>query len=81
MSRFHVKQGAVSYSLGGMSEKGDRDRVRRQTARVVRPRARAGWAAAFGEVSELGDDDLAWLEFGNDADQDLSWKVVGWVAD
>jgi antitoxin MazE len=39
----------------------------------VKRRPREGWAEAFGEVPELGDEDRAWLEFGNDFDADLKW--------
>ena len=39
----------------------------------VKRRPREGWAEAFGEIPDLGDDDLAWLEFGNDDDADLKW--------
>ncbi len=39
----------------------------------IKRRPREGWADAFGEVPELGGEDLAWLEFGNDFDTDLKW--------
>jgi antitoxin MazE len=34
---------------------------------------REGWAEAFREVAEAGDDALVWPEFGNDEDADLTW--------
>jgi antitoxin MazE len=34
---------------------------------------REGWAQAFDEVEELGDEDLAWLEFPNAVDDELEW--------
>ena len=39
----------------------------------VKRRPREGWAAAFGEIGELGDGDLAWLQFGNEGDDELQW--------
>jgi antitoxin MazE len=39
----------------------------------VKRRPREGWAAAFGEIRELGDEDLAWLGFGNEGDDELQW--------
>jgi len=36
-------------------------------------RPREGWAAAFAEIGELGDEDLAWLQFGNEGDDELQW--------
>jgi antitoxin MazE len=39
----------------------------------VRRRPREGWAAAFAEIRELGDEDLAWLQFGNAGDDELQW--------
>jgi antitoxin MazE len=39
----------------------------------VKRRPRAGWAAAFAEIGELGDEDLAWLQFGNEGDDELQW--------
>jgi hypothetical protein len=38
-----------------------------------KPTPREGWAEAFGETEELGDEDLAWLGFGNEDDADLAW--------
>jgi len=37
----------------------------------VRPRE--GWAEAFREIAEAGDDALIWPEFGNDGDDELTW--------
>ena len=34
---------------------------------------REGWAAAFAEIRELGNEDLAWLQFGNEGDDALHW--------
>jgi antitoxin MazE len=39
----------------------------------VKRRPREGWAAAFAEIGELRDDDLAWLQFGNEGDDELQW--------
>jgi antitoxin MazE len=39
----------------------------------VRRRPREGWAEAFQELAEAGDDALVWPEFGNDEDADLTW--------
>jgi len=39
----------------------------------VKRRPREGWAEAFGEAGELGDEDLAWLQFGNEGDDKLQW--------
>jgi antitoxin MazE len=39
----------------------------------VRRRPREGWAEAFRELAEAGDDALVWPEFGNDEDADLTW--------
>jgi antitoxin MazE len=36
-------------------------------------RARTGWAEAAKKIAEAGDDALTMGEFGNSADQDLSW--------
>jgi antitoxin MazE len=38
----------------------------RITITPIKRRPREGWAAAFAEIGELGDEDLAWLEFGNE---------------
>ena len=43
------------------------------TITPVKRRPREGWAAAFAEIEELGDADLAWLRFGNDGDDELQW--------
>jgi antitoxin MazE len=45
----------------------------RITITPVNRRPRDGWAAAFSEIGELGDEDLAWLGFGNEGDDDLQW--------
>ena len=39
----------------------------------VKRRPREGWAEAFAEIGELGDDDLDWLGFGNEGDDKLQW--------
>ena len=39
----------------------------------VKRRPREGWAEAFREIADAGDDALVWPEFGNDADADLTW--------
>lgn len=39
----------------------------------VRRRPREGWAEAFREIAEAGDDALVWPEFANDDDADLTW--------
>jgi len=36
-------------------------------------RPREGWAEAFREIAEAGDDALVWPEFANDEDADLTW--------
>ena len=36
-------------------------------------RPREGWADAFDQVEELGDEDRAWLEFGNQGEDELTW--------
>ena len=36
-------------------------------------RPRAGWAEASKRLAAARDGDLAWPEFGNDADQELKW--------
>ena len=43
------------------------------TITPVKRRPREGWAAAFAEIGELGDEDLAWLQFGNEGDDKLQW--------
>ena len=43
------------------------------TITPVKRRPREGWAAAFAEIGELRDDDLAWLQFGNEGDAQLQW--------
>ena len=43
------------------------------TITPVKRRPREGWAAAFAEIGELGDEDLAWLQFGNEGDAQLQW--------
>jgi len=39
----------------------------------VKRRPREGWAAASAEIGELRDEDLAWLQFGNEGDDKLQW--------
>jgi antitoxin MazE len=39
----------------------------------VKRRPREGWAQAFDEIGDLGEDDRAWLEFPNAADRKLQW--------
>ena len=39
----------------------------------AKTRPREGWAAAFGEVRKLGDEDLAWLGSGNEGGDELQW--------
>jgi antitoxin MazE len=39
----------------------------------VKRRSREGWAEAFAEIGELGDEDLAWLQFENEGDDELQW--------
>ena len=39
----------------------------------VKRRLREGWSAAFAEIGELADEDLAWLQFGNEGDDELQW--------
>jgi antitoxin MazE len=36
-------------------------------------RPREGWAEAFREIAEAGDDALVWPEFANDEDANLTW--------
>jgi hypothetical protein len=37
---------------------------------------RNGWESASRELAKSGDDKLAWPEFGNAADRELTWQVV-----
>jgi antitoxin MazE len=39
----------------------------------VKRRPRESWAVAFAEIGELGDEDLAWLQFRNEGDDELQW--------
>ena len=39
----------------------------------VKRQPREGWATAFAEIGKLGDEDLAWLQFGNEGDAQLQW--------
>ncbi len=39
----------------------------------IKRRPREGWAEAFAEIGELGEEDHAWLEFGNEGDDELTW--------
>jgi antitoxin MazE len=39
----------------------------------VKRRPREEWAEAFEEIGELGEEDRAWLEFGNEGDSELKW--------
>jgi antitoxin MazE len=39
----------------------------------IKRRPREGWAEAFAEIPELGEEDRAWLEFGNETDDELKW--------
>jgi antitoxin MazE len=39
----------------------------------VKRRPREGWAAAFAQIEELGEEDLAWLQFGNEGDDEWQW--------
>jgi hypothetical protein len=43
----------------------------RITITPVKRRPREGWAAGFAEITELRDEDLAWLGFGNEGDDEL----------
>jgi antitoxin MazE len=45
----------------------------RITITPVKRQPREGWAEAFAEAEELEDDDLAWLQFGNEGDGELQW--------
>ena len=36
-------------------------------------RPRHGWLEAFGDLVELTDEERAWLEFGNQGDDELEW--------
>jgi antitoxin MazE len=45
----------------------------RITIAPARKRPREGWAEASAEIGELGDEDLAWLQFGNEGDDELQW--------
>ncbi len=36
-------------------------------------RSRAGWVEAFAKAGELTDEDLAWLQFDNEGDDELQW--------
>ncbi len=51
----------------------DRDGFQPVENQPEKRRPRAGWADAFGDIEELGDEDRAWLEFGNDEDAYLRW--------
>ena len=37
-------------------------------------RPREGWAEAFREIADAGDDALVWPEFANNGDADLTWR-------
>jgi antitoxin MazE len=39
----------------------------------VKRRPREGWAEAFDEIGELGEEDRAWLDFPNEGDGKLRW--------
>jgi antitoxin MazE len=39
----------------------------------VKRRPREGWAEAFGDIEELDEEDIAWLQFGNEGDDELKW--------
>ena len=39
----------------------------------VRRRPREGWAEASRAIAEAGEDALVWPEFGNEADDELTW--------
>jgi antitoxin MazE len=39
----------------------------------VKKRPREGWAEAFGDIEELEEEDIAWLQFGNKGDDELQW--------
>ena len=39
----------------------------------VKRRPREGWAEAFAGIGELGEEDLDWLGFGNEGDDELQW--------
>jgi antitoxin MazE len=39
----------------------------------VKKRPREGWAEAFGNIEELEEEDIAWLQFGNKGDDELQW--------
>ena len=39
----------------------------------VRKRPRVGWAAASKRLARMGEGNLAWPGFGNDADKELKW--------
>ena len=39
----------------------------------VKKRPREGWAEAFQEIADAGDDALVWPEFGNEGDDELKW--------
>ncbi|TMJ59980.1 MAG: AbrB/MazE/SpoVT family DNA-binding domain-containing protein [Alphaproteobacteria bacterium] len=45
----------------------------RITIAPIKRRPREGWADAFDQVEELGDEDRAWLEFGNQGEDELTW--------
>lgn len=62
--------------LAQVGLEGEADMVIENGAIVLRkPRktVRAGWAEASSALAELGDDVLAWPEFGNEADKQLKW--------
>jgi antitoxin MazE len=39
----------------------------------LKRRPREGWDVAFGDIEELGEEDRAWLDFGNEGDDELKW--------
>ncbi|WIJ24854.1 AbrB/MazE/SpoVT family DNA-binding domain-containing protein [Devosia sp. RR2S18] len=39
----------------------------------LRKSVREGWAEDAARLAALGDDELVWPEFANDADEDWTW--------
>jgi hypothetical protein len=54
-----------------MSAKDDRKNAPGAGSDPTKRKPRAGWAEAFQEIAEAGDDALVWPEFPNQEDADL----------
>jgi antitoxin MazE len=55
-----------------MTKRDNRDPAE-PTGEPPKRKPREGWAEAFQEIADAGDDALVWPEFPNADDSDLSW--------